>query len=177
MSVSITFEPSGISGLVAEGTYLIDAARRMGVSLGTGCVRGKTPCPACLVTVTSGAEMLSARSETENRLLATENLDHTFRLACQVKIENPGELVVKVSTQKLGDNSQQTVSSDLPKKFADLPLDKKIATLMQLEAIAMSEALDVVIQKPITLGARALDAVGRFTSRQKPNLQTRSDKK
>ena len=41
MSVSITFEPSGISGVVAEGTYLIDAARRMGAPLGAGCRREK----------------------------------------------------------------------------------------------------------------------------------------
>lgn len=177
MSVLITFEPSGISGLVAEGTYLIDAARRLGVSLGTGCVRGKTPCPSCLVVVSSGAEMLSSRSEAENRLLAAEDLDQTFRLACQVKIEYPGELIIRVSKQKLADSTQQTASSDLPKKFADLPLDKKIATLLQLEAIAMSEALDAVIQKPFALGSRALDAVGRFASKQRQYSQKKSGRK
>ena len=51
MSVSITFEPSGINGLVAEGTYLIDAARRMGAPLGAGCTAGKGECPACVVSV------------------------------------------------------------------------------------------------------------------------------
>ena len=51
MSVSITFEPSGISGVVAEGTYLIDAARRMGAPLGAGCTAGKGECPACVVSM------------------------------------------------------------------------------------------------------------------------------
>ena len=46
MSVSITFEPSGISGVVAQGTYLIDAARRMGAALGAGCTAGKGECPS-----------------------------------------------------------------------------------------------------------------------------------
>ena len=59
MSVSITFEPSGISGLVAEGTYLIDAARRMGAPLGAGCTAGKGECPACVVSVKTGANLLS----------------------------------------------------------------------------------------------------------------------
>ena len=167
MGVVITFEPSGISGLVAEGTYLIDAAHRMGVSLGSGCVRGKVACPACLVTVTSGAEMLSSRSEVEKRLLAGEELDPASRLACQVKIETPGELVIRVSNQKLADGPKATATNDFPKRFADLPLNKKIATLLQLEAIAMSEAIDTAIQTPISLGSRALDAIGRYASRQK----------
>jgi ferredoxin len=173
MSVLITFEPSGINGLVAEGTYLIDAARRLGAPLGIGCVRGKVPCPACLVIVTTGAEMLSLRSEVENKLLSAVQLDETFRLACQVKIQYPGELVVRVSNEKLSDTPAQTTSSDLPKKFADLPLDKKIATLLQLEAIAMSEALDAAIQKPFALGSRALDAVGRLAGKQKQNSPDR----
>lgn len=167
MSVSITFEPSGINGLVAEGTYLVDAARRMGVSLGTGCARGKTPCPSCLVVVSSGSEILSSRSEVERRLLENGQLDDSFRLACQVKIQNPGELVVRVSEHVLHEKAQPASSSDLPKRFSELPLDKKISTLLQLEAIAMTEAMDAMIQKPIALGAKALDAVGRFTSREK----------
>ena len=60
MSVTITFEPSGISGLVAEGTYLIDAARRMGASLGAGCTAGKGECPACVVSIKSGADITLA---------------------------------------------------------------------------------------------------------------------
>ena len=59
MSVSITFEPSGINGLVAEGTYLIDAARRMGAPLGAGCTAGKGECPSCVVSVKAGADLLS----------------------------------------------------------------------------------------------------------------------
>ena len=60
MSVSITFEPSGISGVVAQGTYVIDAARRMGAPLGTGCTAGKGDCPSCVVSITTGAELTLA---------------------------------------------------------------------------------------------------------------------
>src|SRR4029079_13951989 len=88
MSVSITFEPSGIGGLVAEGTYLIDAARRMGASLGAGCTAGKGDCPACVVSIKTGAELLSVPSAAEERQLAIEHLDQSYRLACQTKIEN-----------------------------------------------------------------------------------------
>src|ERR687884_584658 len=99
MSVSITFEPSGINGLVAEGTYLIDAARRMGASLGAGCTAGRGECPACVVSVKAGAELLSTPSAAEEKQLGQEHLDQSLRLACQAKIENHGEVVVMVAAR------------------------------------------------------------------------------
>ena len=158
MSVSITFEPSGISGLVAEGTYLIDAAHRMGAPLGTGCTAGKGECPACAVSVKSGAALLSLPSIAEEKQLGVEQLDQNLRLACQVKIENPGEVVVMVAraqTRSTPDNSEQ----ELRTRFGALPLSKKIATLVQLEAITMSEAFDSAIEKPLAYGAKTFDAI------------------
>lgn len=158
MSVSITFEPSGISGLVAEGTYLIDAAHRMGAPLGTGCTAGKGECPACVVSVKAGAALLSLPSIAEEKQLGVEQLDQNLRLACQVKIENPGEVVVMVAraqTRSTPDNSEQ----ELRTRFGALPLGKKIATLVQLEAITMSEAFDSAIEKPLAYGAKTFDAI------------------
>jgi len=158
MSVSITFEPSGISGVVAEGTYLIDAAHRMGALLGAGCTAGKGECPACAVSVKSGAALLSLPSIAEEKQLGVEQLDRNLRLACQVKIENPGEVVVMVArpqTRSTPDNSE----SELRAKFGALPLGKKIATLVQLEAITMSEAFDSAIEKPLAYGAKTCDAI------------------
>ena len=169
MSVSITFEPSGISGLVAEGTYLIDAAHRMGAPLGAGCTAGKGECPACVVSVKSGAALLSLPSIAEEKQLGLEQLDQNLRLACQVKIENPGEVVVMVAraqTRSTPDNSEQ----ELRTKFGALPLSKKIATLVQLEAITMSEAFDSAIEKPLAYGAKTFDAIAnraRARSEQK----------
>ena len=104
MSVSITFEPSGINGLVAEGTYLIDAARRMGAPLGAGCTAGKGECPSCVVSVKAGANLLSPPSLAEEQQLGAEQLDQSLRLACQVKIENHGDVVVMSAdaTTKIG---------------------------------------------------------------------------
>ena len=158
MSVSITFEPSGINGLVAEGTYLIDAARRMGAPLGAGCTAGKGECPSCVVSVKAGANLLSPPSVAEEQQLGAEHLDQSLRLACQVKIENHGEVVVMTATRP-----QQTTPVDTPaeltKKFGTLPLGKKLATLVQLEAITMSEAFDSAIEKPLAFGSKTFDAI------------------
>ena len=158
MSVSITFEPSGISGLVAEGTYLIDAARRMGASLGAGCTAGKGECPTCVVSVKAGAELLSTPSVVEEKQLGAEHLEQALRLACQTKIQGQGEVVVMVATrpQTRKPNDSET---EFRTKFSALPLNKKIATLLQLEAITMSEAFDSAIEKPLAFGAKTFDAI------------------
>jgi len=158
MSVSITFEPSGLSGVVAEGTYLIDAAHRMGVSLGTGCTTGKGECPACLISVKSGADLLSPPSAAEIKQLDDENLAQSHRLACQVKLEFPGEVVVMASARKVGSGAPRDTKSEVTRDFGSLPLTQKIATLMQLEAITMSEAFDSMLEKPLAYGAKTMDA-------------------
>ena len=159
MSVSITFEPSGISGVVAQGTYLIDAARRMGAPLGTGCTAGKGECPACLISVKSGVEVLSSPSLAEETQLGNENLDQSLRLACQVKLENKGDVVVMVATRPESRPTASDSAADLQKKFGALPLRQKLATLVQLEAITASETLDAAIEKPLALGSRAFDSI------------------
>jgi len=158
MSVSITFEPSGISGLVAEGTYLIDAARRMGAPLGAGCTAGKGECPACVVSVKTGAELLSSPSVAEEKQLGAEHLDQSYRLACQTKLENHGDVVVMVSSVSRNRTEPVTEEAELRKKFGALPLGKKLATLMQLEAITMSEAFDSAIEKPLAFGSKTFGA-------------------
>ncbi|HET7113747.1 MAG TPA: 2Fe-2S iron-sulfur cluster-binding protein [Pyrinomonadaceae bacterium] len=159
MSVSITFEPSGLSGVVAEGTYLIDAAHRMGVSLGEGCTIGKGECPSCLVSIKAGATLLSAPSAAELKQLGADDLGESHRLACQVKLQFPGEVVVMPSTRKAGSAPPRDTASDLRRDFGSLPLSKKLATLVQLEAITMSEAFDSAIEKPLAFGAKTMDSI------------------
>jgi len=158
MSVSITFEPSGINGVVAEGTYLIDAARRMGAPLGAGCTSGKGECPECVVSVKAGANLLSQPSMVEEQQLGAEQLDQALRLACQVKIENHGDVVVMNATRPQRSAPVDT-EADLTKRFGALPLSKKLATLMALEAITMSEAFDSAIEKPLAFGSKTFDAI------------------
>jgi ferredoxin len=159
MSVSITFEPSGISGVVAQGTYLIDAARRMGAPLGTGCTAGKGECPACLISVKTGAELLSPPSLAEENQLGNDHLDQSLRLACQVKLENQGDVVVMVATRPQTRPTATDTAAELQKKFGALPLRQKLATLMQLEAITASETFDAAIEKPLALGSKAFDSI------------------
>ena len=159
MNVSITFEPSGISGLVAQGTYLIDAAKRMGAPLGVGCTRGKGECPACVIGVKAGANLLSSPTSVEAKLLGENGLADSLRLACQTKIEGQGEIVLTVTTFQPKEAPPIDIPADIEKKFAELNLNQKIAALLKFEAITMSEAFDAALQKPLAVGTRAFDSL------------------
>ncbi len=159
MSVSITFEPSGISGVVAQGTYLIDAARRMGATIGAGCTAGKGDCPYCVVSVKTGADLLSTPSAAEEKQLGIEYLDQAYRLACQTKLENHGDVVVMVSTVTPRRPEPVDIDTEVRKKFGELPLSKKLATLMKLEAITMSETFDAALEKPLAFGSKTFDSL------------------
>ncbi|MGI9069116.1 MAG: hypothetical protein ACR2HX_22270 [Pyrinomonadaceae bacterium] len=47
--------------------------------------------------------------------------------------------------------------ADFKKKFGELPLNKKVATLIQLEAATMSEAMNTIIDKSIAAGENVMD--------------------
>jgi len=160
MNVSITFEPSGISGLVAQGTYLIDAAKRLGAPLGEGCLRGHGECPACVISVKSGAALLSTPTMIEGKVLGANGLAESLRLVCQTKIEGQGDLVLSVTTNRAKQNTPPVdLPADLEKRFMELALNQKIAALLKFEAITMSEAFDAAVQKPLAVGTRAFDSI------------------
>ncbi len=75
MAVSVEWrtEGGGHTGLVAEGTGLWDAAKRLGVSLPAEC-GGRGECDTCAVVVEKGAAFLSEQTEAERRHLAAEAL-------------------------------------------------------------------------------------------------------
>jgi ferredoxin len=174
MSVTITFEPSGVTGMVATGTYLIDAAKRLGAPVGAGCMRGKGECASCVVEVTSGAELLSPPGSIEEAFLTPEQLKQSQRLACHAKLEGDGEVVLRVVRRPANAASNPHAGKDLTKDFNTLPLQKKISTLLQLEAITVSEAMNAAIDKPLAFGAKTFD---KWTNRARSSAQSTDNKK
>ena len=155
MSVEIRFEPDGPSGLVAEGTSILDAARRLGFQI-PECGE----CDAtCAVRIITGATLLSALTDTERKQLSSERLAGGERLACQCKIERGGELVLKLVAQTERPRTSQEKTRDLKKEFSELPFERKIATLVQLETIAVTDAFDVITDASVSFGKKIFDSV------------------
>nr|MDQ3805374.1 (2Fe-2S)-binding protein [Acidobacteriota bacterium] len=96
MSVNVEWKIEGETrgGIVAEGTYLLDAARRLGVPVPTEC-GGRGECDTCAVTVKEGATLLSSLTDAERKMLSPERLAAGERLACQAKAERAGRLVLE----------------------------------------------------------------------------------
>ena len=155
MSVEIRFEPNGPSGLVAEGTSVLDAARRLGFQI-PDC----GDCDAtCAIEIITGATLLSALTDSERRQLSVERLAGGERLACQCKVERGGELVLKLVAQTERPRTAQEKTRDLKKEFKELPLERKIATLAQLETIAVTEAFDAITDASVSFGKKIFDSV------------------
>ena len=174
MSVTITFEPSGVSGMVATGTYLIDAAKRLGAPVGTGCMRGKGHCATCVVKVIAGNDLLSPPGSIELTFLSPDQLDQSLRLVCHAKLVGDGEVTLRAVRQEARASTAAGPDVDLKQQFGNLPLEKKISTLLQLEAITASEAFNAAIDRPLAFGAKTFD---RFTNRAKASTRTKDSQK
>jgi len=167
MTIEITFQPEGLTGLVAEGIFISDAAHRMGVVMPFGC-KGFRECIACQVSILSGAELLSVPTEAENTILGAGQLSQKQRLACQTRLERSGELIVYISPEREKAAEEPADAARTRKNFGALPLDQKIKTLVQLEALTMYEAMNAVIDKPLAVGEKVLDRIFRTSKSKSP---------
>lgn len=171
MSVDITFEPADLSGIIPEGIYLLDAAKRMGVRMPVEC-SGREQCSTCVVLIETGVVLLSEPDEVEQQLLGELVIEGPAqRLACRAIIERPGEIVVTIP--ETGAQKEEPLK-EIRKTFSQLPLNQKLAALVQLEATTMSEAMDVVAGKTRSVGERMLDL---FTRKTGAVVKLRSRKK
>lgn len=163
---NIKFEPSGIEGIVPIGTYLAAAAKRIGIR-GFECdlLLGVHDCS---VIVSAGSELLSSVSEAEREILGDEAIAQGNRLACFSVIESEGDIVVMERTEEEDVASEEVESEadDYKKKFAEMPLEKKIANLVELEAMAMNETLSFIFNSPFKVADKALDVLAEFGFRK-----------
>jgi len=149
-------------GLIAVGSYILDAAERLGVQIQAKCGR-RGECDSCKIKVLSGVELLSEPTKMEIQRLTIEKIQNEGeRLACQTKIVKSGELVVMTFEQKRDEEPKETNFEKFRKEFYDMPLDKKIAYLVELEAITLGETLAFVINSPFKIFDMLVDAMAEL---------------
>ncbi len=171
MSVNVEWKVDGQSytGIVAEGTYLWEAAKRMGVRLPADC-EGLGRCDTCAVKVEEGATLLSSLTNAERERLSPERLLAGERLACQTKVERGGDLVLSpVPQTERAETTEETVS-DIRQEFRKMPLQQKLSTLVELEAVAATQTLGALADLPFKIFEKGLDLMagrGRTLSRRK----------
>ncbi|MGI8639407.1 MAG: 2Fe-2S iron-sulfur cluster-binding protein [Pyrinomonadaceae bacterium] len=150
------------SGVVAVGSYLFDAARRLGIDVQAECER-RGECDSCAMKITHGKEFLSAPTSAETKQLGEQRLKGGERLSCQVKLEKAGEIVIMI-TQKNEENKPEAEekTEEYRKQFEELPLEKKIASLLELEAIALSETFSFILNSPYEIFGKVMDVMAEF---------------
>jgi len=160
--VELKFERENRSGLVAAGSYLFDAARRLGVEVEADCGRVGA-CDSCAMKITAGGELLSEPTLAELNQLKNERRNGGERLSCQAKIEKPGEIVVMTNKkEETKETSAEEKTEEYRKQFEELPLEKKIASLLELEAIALSETFSFVLNSPYHIVGKVMDVLAEF---------------
>jgi hypothetical protein len=64
-----------------------------------------------------------------------------------------------MNTESETSRSAEEKTRDLRQEFSELPFDRKIATLMQLETVAMTEAFNKIANASASLGKKIFDSV------------------
>jgi ferredoxin len=161
MSVNVEFVPDGRHGVVAEGTYLWDAAKRLGLRLPAEC-EGRGECDTCAVVVREGATLLSGLTGAERTHLSPERLAAGERLACQAKVERAGDLVLEPVAATVRQETTEEVKQDLRAEFREMPLAQKLVTLVELEAIAASQTFKAIADVPASYVEKGMEYVANF---------------
>lgn len=156
MSINIKFGEEGEPGIIAEGTYLWDAAKRMGVRLPAEC-GGVGQCDTCAVTIVEGMSLLTSLTDAERERLSPERLAAGERLACQVRAEHAGDLLLRLVPATEREETTEEAVQDLRKDFREMPLDKKLRTLVEFEALTAYETLNAITSVPSWIGSKLLD--------------------
>jgi ferredoxin len=160
---NLTFKREEREGVVPVGTYLSEAAGRLGIRTERKCVPFENV-HFCQLSVLKGAERLSEPTAHESEFLAAETAAPDERLGCQTKITEPGEIEImtKESKSETSEEKAEEAAKEYTKEFAELPLEKKIAQLVQLEAIALGETMSFVINSPFLIFEKAMDVMAEF---------------
>lgn len=164
--VIINFENEKREGFVAVRTYLIDAAKRLGIYIDCDCLDEEIETKgSCKVKVTKGVDLLSTPTKLEMELLSSDARKNGERLACQTKIEKSGEVTImtdKKDEKKEETSEQKDKQEEYKKEFEELPLEKKISNLLELEAIALSETFSFVMNSPYAAVGKVMDVLAGF---------------
>lgn len=162
MSVNVEFVPDDLHGVVAEGTYLWDAAKRLGLRLPAEC-QGRGECDTCAVTVREGATLLSSLTGAERVRLSPERLAAGERLACQAKVEHAGKLVLQpVAMPERETKTNAEATQDIRADFRNMPWQQQLTTLVELEAIAAAKTFRAIGDASTSVLEKGLDLVVGF---------------
>ncbi|MFV0390026.1 MAG: 2Fe-2S iron-sulfur cluster-binding protein [Pyrinomonadaceae bacterium] len=168
--VYIDFGSEGHAATVATGTYLLDAARRVGIKV--ACDDDNIVDEAykdkkhfCVVIVSEGVELLSEPTKLEKEQLGDTGLKKGNRLACQARVEKSGEISVMFEKKKTqGDKTkkEEKLGEEYRADFEEMPLSEKYSSLLDLELIALRDTIEFVVNSPYEVAGKVVEVLAGF---------------
>ena len=153
----VTFEPSGRSVFVLEGTILLEAAARAGQIIETPC-GGAGKCGKCMVRVTSGA---CDSCDEEHTVLGADRIRRGYRLACRCRVKR--DLVVEIPETSLFQSSQKILATDAGGHLDVRPAVRKqcvrVTPPTREDVRSDSERLNEALGGGLRIGIHALQAL------------------
>ncbi len=157
----LTFKREEREGIVPVGTYLSDAAARLGIRFEEKCSPAEK-IHHCKISIVEGETHLSPFTLVETEQLSP-NGRPVERFGCQARIAEPGDLVIMTTEGSTKETTEEApTAKEYAKEFAELPLEKKISELVQLEAITLGETFSFVINSPFLIFDKAMDVLAGF---------------
>lgn len=158
----VIFEREERDGIIPVGTYLYDAAARLGIEISEECER-RGENDSCAVTVKKGAELLSDPTKAEIEHLSDARRKNGERLACQAKIEKSGEVLIMTKEKVVEEKPEVEEKTEaFRKEFEKMPLEKKVASLLELEMIALGETVSFIFNSPSEVVSKVMDVMAQF---------------
>lgn len=169
----VHFVNEGLTGLAATGSYLNDVARRFGIKIDKRC--NAEHC--CEARITQGQSLLSGKTEIENEYFGGGGNRAEYRLMCQTRIEKEGEVAIMTSEKKsaaAGKSKTKDLNEEFKKAFEKMPLEKKIANLVDLEAMTLGDTFSYVLNSPFKVFEKMADTMADFGFRKENAQKTAS---
>ena len=158
--VEVKFEREGNEGVVAVDSYLIDVMKRLGVAKCEPCEHGNKV-HNCSVSIPSGIDLLSELTATETEHFASNGRRTNERLACETKVERPGEITIMTQETKTA-APKEPAKDKFQAEFEALPLEEKISKLFKMEAVTLGETISYVIDSPMEVFRKVGDVMADF---------------
>jgi len=164
---TVVFQPSGSRGKVADGTTLLNAARKLGAEIESVC-GGKGACGKCKIRIEEGyfakygisssIKSTATTDELNAKFINRQQLKQNYRLACQTKVH--GDLVVFVPEESR--KGQQVVRKEATARKIKLnPAVKKYYLGLKPasldDGIGDYERLQAALKKKYKLSELAID--------------------
>ena len=125
IEIPVTFQPSGQTVHVLEGTGLLEAAADAGIALDQPC-GGLGKCGKCLLLVSGD---VGEPNSAEADVLSADQLRNGFRLACQSSVSGPATVEIPATSLPASHQKILARSQTAPLTVADPMIRKRYVEL------------------------------------------------